>query len=121
MQINKIKCTDMEMTEAIKAYVEEKLLSLADMTTRYEPAVTADVEVGKTSGHHNKGPVFMCEINLQIPGDMLRVEVVDEDLYAAIDKAKDTLKERLAEKKDTQIDRRQEAGEAPEVNEEEEM
>lgn len=120
MQINKIKYTNIDMTEAIKNYVEEKFLSLADMTTRYEPAVSADIEVGKTSEHHNKGMVFKCEVNLQIPGNLLRVEVVDDDLYAAIDKAKDRLKERLAEEKDAMIEKRHSVDDAPEAEEGEE-
>lgn len=118
MQINKVSVTNMEMTEAIKAYVEEKLLSLSSLTSRYEPAVV-DVEVGKTSEHHNKGMVFKCEVNLEIPGKLLRAEVVDEDLYAAIDKAKDSLKQQLAEEKDAMLEKRHAPAEEVELGAEE--
>ncbi|MEK7105492.1 MAG: ribosome-associated translation inhibitor RaiA [Patescibacteria group bacterium] len=117
MQINKIKATNIELTEAIKAYVEEKFLSLAKLTVNYEPAATVDIEVGKESEHHQKGPFFKCEATMQIPGDVIRVDVADEDLYAAIDKAKDLLKDRLAEKKDVMVGRRHESSEESEVTE----
>lgn len=107
MQINKIKATNMEMTDAIRAYVEEKFLSLAKFTVNFEPVASADIEIGKETEHHQKGPHFKCEVNLQIPHDLIRIEVLDEDLYAAIDKAKDLLKDKLAEKKDALIERRQ--------------
>ena len=117
MQINKIKATNIEMTDAIKAYVEEKFLGLAKFTTNYEPAATADIEIGKTSEHHQKGEIYRCEVTMQIPGDLLRVDVTAEDLYAAIDKAKDLLKEQLAEKKDAMLERRHSAGEELDVTE----
>ncbi|MEK9131272.1 MAG: ribosome-associated translation inhibitor RaiA [Patescibacteria group bacterium] len=107
MQINKIHATNMEMTAAIKSYAEEKFLGLAKLTVNYEPVASLDIEVGKTSEHHQKGNIFKCEATMLIPGDVLRVEVTADDLYAAIDKCKDRLKERLAEHKDTLIERRQ--------------
>ena len=90
----------MELTDPIRAYVEEKLLGLSKFTSHFEPVATCDVEVGKTSDHHNKGKFFKAEINMNIPGDLLRVAVVEEDLYAAIDKAKDELKRQLVERKE---------------------
>ncbi len=117
MQINKIKATNIDMTDAIKAYVEEKFLGLAKFTINYEPAATADIEIGKTSEHHQKGEIYRCEVTMQIPGDLLRVDVTAEDLYAAIDKAKDLLKEQLAEKKDAMLERRHSAGEELDVTE----
>lgn len=107
MQINKIKATNIEMTAAIKSYAEEKFLALAKLTVNYEPVAMLDIEVGKETEHHQKGNIFKCEATMQIPGDVLRVEVTDDDLYAAIDKCKDRLREQLAEKKDVMIGRRQ--------------
>ena len=117
MQINKIKATNIEMTEAIKQYVEEKMLSLDKLTTHFGSAASLDIEVGRETEHHQKGPIFKCEVNLQIPGKVVRVDVTDEDLYAAIDKAKDLLRDRLAEEKDAMIERRRQAGEEVELGE----
>lgn len=106
MQINKIKATNIELTMAIKQYVEDKFLALAKLTVNYEPVATIDIEVGKETEHHNKGNIFKCEATMEIPGDVIRVEVTDEDLYAAIDKCKDRLKARLADEKDAMVERR---------------
>lgn len=106
MRINAIKATNMEMTDAIKSYVEEKMMSLDKLTSHFDSAATMDVEVGKTSEHHQKGMVYKCEITMEIPGDLIRVEVVGEDLYAAIDEAKDDLKRKLVENKEKRLDGR---------------
>ncbi len=105
MQINKIKATNVELTEAIQTYVEEKFLSLAPLVANWEPVADMDIEIGKVTEHHNKGMIFLCEVNLEIPGELVRVEVKEEDLYAAIDKAKDDLRLRLVDIKEKMIER----------------
>ncbi|EKD32781.1 MAG: sigma 54 modulation protein/ribosomal protein S30EA [uncultured bacterium] len=106
MEISNIKCTNMDLTDAIRAYVEEKMLSLAKFAQHFEPAVTLDIEVGKTTGHHNKGEVFKAECNLQIPGHLLRAESVGDDLYAAIDACQSDLKRQLEQVREKLIDRK---------------
>lgn len=88
----------MELTEAIKAYVEKRLSSLDKLTEKYSPCDAA-VEVGKTSQHHQKGEVFFAEFNLTIPGETLRATSTQEDLYAAIDVAKDELRRQIVDRK----------------------
>ncbi|MFZ2681989.1 MAG: ribosome-associated translation inhibitor RaiA [Patescibacteria group bacterium] len=98
MRITEIKGTNMELTEAIKAYVEKRLSSLDKLTEKYSPCDAA-VEVGKTSQHHQKGEVFFAEFNLTIPGETLRATSTQEDLYAAIDVAKDELRRQIVDRK----------------------
>ena len=88
----------MDLTEATKQYVDRRLSSLADICEKYSPCDVA-VEVGKTSQHHQKGEVFMAELNMTIPGETLRATSTQEDLYAAIDDAKDELKRQLVDRK----------------------
>ena len=47
-----------------------------------------------------KGEIFACSATVQIPGDMLKVERTADDLYKAIDKVKDHLRETLSQRKD---------------------
>ena len=89
----------MELTEAIKDYVEKKVFSLEKMCERFDPCDIA-VEVGKTTEHHKNGKVFFAEFNITIPGGMLRSQSISEDLYASIDKAKDDVKRQLIERKE---------------------
>jgi putative sigma-54 modulation protein len=101
MNINRIKGTNMELTESIKDAVEAELAALDPRLKRWGTAVTADVEVGKTSKHHQKGDIFRAEVNLQIPGKLLRAENVNKDLYVALKNVVSTLEREL--KKETEL------------------
>lgn len=90
MKLN-IKADNMELTPAIKGYVEEKM-SMLDKYFGEMKVIQADFEVGLTTRHHLKGDIFRAEANLTIPGELIRVEKIEPDLYKAIDKVKDHLK-----------------------------
>ena len=90
MQIVNIKATNMELTDAIRDYAEEKVLSLKKYVKKFEP-VKVSIEVADDSGRHKQGAFFRCEFTVEVPGDLLRVTQNHEDLYAAIDLAKDEL------------------------------
>lgn len=104
MRITSVRTTNMELTEAIKAYVEEKLLSLDKLMIDFQPEPEADVEVGKTTEHHSNGPFFFAEVNLTVPGNLLRARIEAEDLYEAIDLMKDDLRRQVVDFKDKLID-----------------
>ncbi len=99
MRITEIKATNIDLTEALKLYIEKRLSTLSKMCARYSPCDVA-VEVGKTSQHHHKGDVLFAEFNLTIPGTVLRATSTKDDLYAAIDDAKDELKRQLVDRKE---------------------
>jgi len=98
MRIGKILATNMELTPAIRKHVEEKL-SYLDTLLPEDTSIIADVEVGKTTHHHQKGEVFRAEANFGVGGKMLRAEATNEDMYASIDEMKDELARVLSEKK----------------------
>jgi len=85
-----IKATGTKLTPAIREYIELKM----EMLNKYlgDVKVTnCDFEIELTTKHHQKGDIFRAEVNLSVPGDMLRVEKTEPDLYKAIDKVKDHL------------------------------
>ncbi len=86
-----------ELTEAIKQYVEEKIQSLEKYAGDLQHA---DVEVGMTNHHHQKGKIFLCKVVLQVPGQVIRIEREAEDLYKAIDKVRDHVREELSHRKE---------------------
>lgn len=88
MQIN-IKASGIELTQAIKQRVEEKV---NDLSTYFENIQGVHVIVGKLSNHHNKGKVFFAEFTIDVPGKNINMKKDAEDLYKAIDKVKDHLK-----------------------------
>ncbi len=105
MVIN-IKATNMDLTPAIRDYINKKIESLL----KFFPNITqADVDVGLVSHHHNKGKVYYAEVNLFIPRKNLRVRKETEDLYKAIDKVKDHLKKELSEINDKNHNRNKQA------------
>ncbi len=88
----KIKATNIELTNAIESYVEEKLQSVEKfMVSHEEEEPVAYVDVGKTTNHHNRGDVFRAEITTTVRGKQFRAVSEKSDLYAAIDDLKDEL------------------------------
>ncbi len=97
MNIN-IKGTHIELTDAIRNYVHEKLGAIQKVISRVDEAF-AQVEVGKESMHHAKGDVFRAEINVQADGKSFYAVVIKDDLYAAIDELKDEIQEKIKSSK----------------------
>jgi len=89
----KIMGTNMELTEAIKDYVNQKIGGLDKF---YDNILIARVDVGITSKHHQKGKIFRAEVNLEVPQKhLIRAESVQEDLYKAINEVKNDLQRQL--------------------------
>ena len=82
-----IKSTGLELTQPLRDYIENRLWSLNKFVDKWdlEGAVVANVEVEKTTFHHQKGDIYRAEINLQLPGQLLRAEAENKDIRAAID------------------------------------
>ena len=104
MQI-RIKATNLELTDAIRDYFQKKM----DMVEKYLgdiKATNCDVEIEKAVGGQHKGQIFRAEVNLAVPGKLLRVEKTESDLYKAIDKVKDHLELVIKKYKEKMIDKK---------------
>jgi putative sigma-54 modulation protein len=101
----RIKATKLELTAAIKAYIEDKMQAI-DKYLGEIKAINCDVEVGRIVGGQHKGEVFRMEVNLEVPHQLLRVEKTEQDLYKAIDKVKDHLELVVKKYKEKLIDKR---------------
>ena len=101
MTIN-IRATDIELTPAIRQYVEEKFSTLE----KYQHNILQlDVTLKRDAQHHRQEDhMFTCSVNVDIPGDLLKIERSSDDLYKSIDEAKDHLRETLAQHKERLID-----------------
>lgn len=86
-----IKGTNLELTEALKSYTEEKIGNLG----RYMDEIfEARVDLGRST-HHQSG-FFRCEVNLDIPHmQVMRAESTGPDLYASIDAVVPKLREQI--------------------------
>lgn len=94
-----IKATNIELTSAISDYVNKRL-SAMEKFIKPEEEMTAYVEVGKTTNHHKQGEVFRAEFNIEISGDKFYTFSEKEDLYTAIDDAKDEIARQIKTNKD---------------------
>ena len=84
MKIN-IKSSNMDLTEAIKNYADEKLGAIDKY---FDNIQNIEVEVGKTTRGQQKGDIFFCEINVSVPRKLLRYREETDDLYKAINDVK---------------------------------
>jgi putative sigma-54 modulation protein len=101
-----IKQRGMEITPAIRQYVEEKMQSL----DKYFDAWQIDVEIGYANKHQQKGDVYECKAVVQYAGEVFSIEKDAEDLYKAIDKVKDHLRVELTQRKEKLQERSQGKG-----------
>jgi len=99
--IPSIKASGTELTDAIRTYVEKKVATLENY---YSNITGVKAEVDVTTHHHHKGEIFRAELNVQVPGKLLRVEKTADNLYKAIDKAKDHMVVMLKEFKEKKRD-----------------
>ena len=89
IEINPI---NIKLDEGILVWVEKKIVGLEKFLKRINPAaVEARVEIGKPSGHHHKGLVWYAEVNLKVPGKLLRATNINKDLRTAVNQVKDEL------------------------------
>ncbi len=102
-----LKSTNLELTPAINSYIEEKIDSIEKYLGSLQ-IINFDFEVELTTNHHNKGDIFRAEANLEVAGELLRVEKTEEDLYKAIDKVKDHLIDLIKKHKEKRIAKRRE-------------
>jgi ribosomal subunit interface protein len=88
-----IKTRDLDLTPALKEWIDEKIGSLDKFMTRFEEQgdVLCEVEVSRASKHHHKGDVFYAEAQIMLPGRRIRATHQDFDARVALDKVRDTL------------------------------
>lgn len=97
-----IKSINLDLTPALKEYVEEKIGALAKFLKKWDPEgiVEAWVEVGRTTKHHQKGNVFSAEVHLRLPKKNLRASDEDFDIRVAVDRVRDKLKREIEKYKE---------------------
>ena len=103
-----IKGTNLELHNDLKEYVNEKIGGLKKFVENENmdsSSVIARVELAKTTRHHQHGDIYKAEVNLQLPGKMLRGVEESDDIYKSIDNVKDEMREMINNYKDEKITR----------------
>jgi len=91
MNVYKLIGRNLEITDAIRDYVEKKLSRL----DRYQNGELMAKVVLSLAGSPHVEKRAKAEVQLDLPGGLLRVEEEDQDLYAAIDRMVDRLETQL--------------------------
>lgn len=90
MEIN-IKTKNIELNEAIRSYINDRIGGLEKFLQGIEPLIV-EVDIGRTTEHHHKGDIFRAEVQIEVPGKLLRAESSKNDLRKAIVDVKKQLK-----------------------------
>jgi putative sigma-54 modulation protein len=87
-----LKATGMDLTDAIRDYVENRVTNLEKLLSRVESDVLIEFEVAKTTNHHNNSEkLFRAECRVTFSGKDFYTEEKSSDLYSAIDAVKDKI------------------------------
>lgn len=95
-----IKGLDMEVTDAIREYVEQRVLSLGKVVQFQDPLVRVSVELGRSANHHKQDEeAYRTEIHLATPGHTFFAQSFAPDLYASIDEVRDDIMRQIRDTK----------------------
>ncbi|MCX6812944.1 MAG: ribosome-associated translation inhibitor RaiA [Candidatus Azambacteria bacterium] len=97
-----LKTKNFEITPSIRTYLQEKLGTLDKFLPKDE-SIFADVELAQTTKHHHKDDIFKAEVNLKMPGRLIRAVAEKWDLHAAIDVVKDELQKKITVSKERRL------------------
>ena len=102
MAIN-IKGTGVGITPEISNYLNKRLRKIEKFLPRDRDSFIIDVELGKTTNHHQAGDIFRAEINIHIGNRTFRAVSEQPDLFSAIDDMKDEIRRELYSHKEKSI------------------
>ena len=85
-----IKTTAITLTPAISDYTNKRLEKIMHLLDNDKSAV-CDVELAKTTGHHQKGNIFKAEVHIVGAGKNYYASSERPDLFAAIDLVRDEI------------------------------
>jgi len=81
----------MSLNEDIRSYLEKRLSNLGKLIDMDDPAVLIDVELGRSTKHHQSGDIFFAEINIHRGKETFRAVSNRPDLNSAIDDMHDEI------------------------------
>lgn len=96
MNIN-IKAKNIELTNAIEQNVKDRLESVSKLLNNSDALV--NVEVGKTTNHHNNGDIFLAEFDVSSSGENYFARTEGPDLYVSINDTKEQILKEIRRKR----------------------
>ncbi len=93
-----IKAINIELSNSINKYINKRINIIIKKFASQVP-VSCSVEVERTTNHHKQGDVYKAEIKMNINGVNFITASEREDLYKAIDDAKEQLVRKITQRK----------------------
>ena len=85
------KATNITISPEIADYLDKKIKSFEKFIDASDESIIIDVELGRSTRHHQTGDIFRAEFNLHMAGKSMRAVSETPDLHASIDEAKDQM------------------------------
>lgn len=104
MKIN-IKTDKIDLSPELRDYLDKKIKSLE----KYLGSIAVsncDLDLSHSLSKQNNGKTYRAEVNLFVPGEILRVEKTEKSIIKAIDKVKDHLALMIKKYKEKRIDQK---------------
>lgn len=92
-----ITARELELTDALQNYA---LKRFETMGRYFQNILDSHIELGRESKHRNQGKIFRASVTVKVPGKTLHVEHVDDDMYKAIDKIQQAMKQEIKKYKE---------------------
>jgi ribosomal subunit interface protein len=90
--------TNIELTERLRALIDEKIGSLSHLLEALDPeSVEARIEVGVPQEHVVSRGIYRAEVNLKLPGALLRAVAEDRTMRGALTQVSDELRQQVEE------------------------
>jgi len=77
-----------DLNQEIRNYIQEKI---GGLTKFLDNVIDVKVEASKSTQHHENGDYYMVEVNIKVPGRLMRAVSEKESLFAAVDEVREEL------------------------------
>lgn len=101
----RVKATDFEITPAVRAYLDERIVALTKHLSGEEDVARIEVELGRDAGRPRHGAnIFFAEIIVIVPGrERIYARNNSESVNGAIDDVKEEVERQLRREKKLHI------------------
>ena len=99
-----IKATGITMTSEISDYLEKRISTIDKLIDSGDESAFMNIELSRTTKHHQTGDIFCAEVNLHIKGKELRAVAESGDINTSVDLVKDELQREIVSYKTKKTD-----------------
>ncbi len=98
----RVKATNVTLNPALSDYINKSLGKVAKILEN-DPTAQCDIEVARTTQHHQKGDIFKAEVHIVGEGVDAYATAEREDLNTAITEARDEIISKIRSSKGKRI------------------